>query len=395
MSLTRAPLQSPDLPTPMLDALAARPGMLPGLFGGPFGANQGLALAQLLGNEAMVGLAGLRDGGLSRVERGLDGALAGAAGALSGVPMLGGLAARGAAVGQQQVEMGVGFGRGALDAASGLVGLASNPVGALQGLGELASRSPGAVHGRNTLAAAGAAMDGSGSWAELGATALGGAVAPWASLPEDEQAWWKQVGSGLVEPYTKAWEQGRVFEAGGRLIFDLASLVGTGGLGAEARAGSITSRSLRAGTSEALEAAPGLISRLDDTKLVGKLPSSSPSLTPEFAGSNLAEPVTLGRRLDVDAPANTATGLPEFGMPGGREGLGATRLPPSAADELGARSARRRRAWMVRRSREGRTTRRRASRGCSTSAPSPARRQAPWRPRWPTSSARFPPTCAR
>lgn len=178
MALTRSPAPQQDLATPTTAALSAQPGMLPAAWDGPFGANQGLAMARLLGNQAMLALTGLRDGGVGGVESALCGGVNAAAAGVEDVPVLGTLAGAAAAQNRQQRQAEVGAIRGGIDLATGLVGAVSNPIGLGQGLADLLAHAPGTFHLQHTAAVAADVARGEAGLGDLAEAGLTGVLNP-------------------------------------------------------------------------------------------------------------------------------------------------------------------------------------------------------------------------
>lgn len=217
MSLTRAPAQEPS---------SFHPGLAGPLLTEQAGAGGRIGLQEQYGNGFLAALAGLGQRGLPAAEAGVDGLVDGVAGAVAGVPLLGPVAEALATDTKWRTEASVGFARGGLDMASGLVALASDPGAALRGAATLAAHTPGVQSWRRVA-------DGVRAW-QAGEGTLSGAAL---SAFDHGKSWgqmkdfWGEVGGNAAAPYLEAWEAGRPFEAAGRAGFELAMTLATAGTG--------------------------------------------------------------------------------------------------------------------------------------------------------------------
>ena len=156
-----------------------------------------------------------------------------AAGALKDVPVLGHVAAAGAWVTSQQVELVGGILKGAGTMVGGVANMVVHPVDTVKGLYALAEHIP--LLPVNPLRVAHAAYDVTVEGKDARET-FGKALNPLEMLKDDAE-FGKALVKGVIEPYGEAIEKGKYAEAVGRGIFDIGSIVLTAGGGAAVSGG--------------------------------------------------------------------------------------------------------------------------------------------------------------
>lgn len=143
-----------------------------------------------------------------------------------GVPVLEQVANAGVHVSDFGTQLVGGVLKGATGLVGGVANMAVNPVDTLKGLATMNEHLPGTgilskgLHGLYNVAT------GQESMADLRKR-----MDPLQSM-QDDAAFWKTVGSGLIEPYKEAWNKGKYGEIAGRGAFDIVTTIGTDGVGA-------------------------------------------------------------------------------------------------------------------------------------------------------------------
>lgn len=247
-----------------------------------------------------------------------------AADAAEGIPVAEQLADAGAWSLDQYTQFHAGVLQGGTTLASGLVGMAANPVDAAKGLFEMgkhASFGPGIT---NPLKTAEATYDLFAGNEDLG-TVTNRLFNPAASMEENAQ-FWSQVGSGIVEDYKRSiGEDGDYVQAVGRAGLDIGSLF-LGGGGAAAKAGGTGGRvamrattkagrgSRGARTAGSADVARGVRTTTDDTLRVSGSGTGRQAKAPAGGSASDGPPTFPGRKRgsDPDVSIDTRSAKPEF-----------------------------------------------------------------------------------
>lgn len=204
-------------------------------------------------------------------------------------PLLGPLLKANAWMADQGGQVGTGIAGGAVTLATGILGAGTNPVDTALGLFKLGGEVGNATNPLLYASSAGSKYVATGDSSALNPLAKGTALSG---------AW-----DALSKPYVRAIDDGRYSEAGGRLFFDVASmLIGSGGSNAAAR-GSKAAPIVRTG------------SKVD--VLANTLPAGADLAKTLPAGADLAKTLPAGGDLAKTLPAGAdlATTAPGRPMP--------------------------------------------------------------------------------
>lgn len=174
---------------------------------------------------------------------------------VKGVPLLGEIARAQAWVSTQSAQILGGIVKGAGSFVGGIANMVAHPIDTVKGLYSLAEHIP--LLPLNPFRAAHAAYDIAFEGADASKT-LNAHLNPIEVFKSDAE-FGKALVQGLVEPYKKSIDEGKVAEAVGRGIFDIGSLVLTAGAGGSAK-----------GATVGAEAAVGAVGRLERGGAIAK-----------------------------------------------------------------------------------------------------------------------------
>jgi hypothetical protein len=173
----------------------------------------------------------LFDRGLDWVEDKEKGATHWLAEKAEGIPVLEQAAKAGEFVVDTQTELSAGVLKGAGTMVGGLAHMAEHPVQALEGIEQLAEHVNVIPGMPNPLKMAHGAYDVLANGKDVGDVA-NHVFNPLKSM-QDDQAFMGNMAKAIIKPYQQEVAQGKYAEAAGRGIFDIGSILLTGGAGAE------------------------------------------------------------------------------------------------------------------------------------------------------------------